>query len=156
MILRNYQSSDCEEVVRLFYNTVHTVNRNDYRDKQLNVWAPVDYDAENLNHSLLNSNTLVAVIKAKIVGFGNIDNAGLLDRLYVDKDFQGVGIATKLCDRLETIAKTEKIRTYVSITAVPFFKNRGYRVARENVVTRQGIELKNLLMVKYLSHESIN
>ena len=30
MLIREYQSSDCKELVELFYNTVHTVNAKDY------------------------------------------------------------------------------------------------------------------------------
>lgn len=38
MLIREYQSSDCKELVELFYNTVHTVNAKDYTKEQLNVW----------------------------------------------------------------------------------------------------------------------
>lgn len=49
--------------------------------------------------------TLVAVEDGCAVGFGDIDsNTGYLDRLYVHKDHQGMGIATALCDRLEASA----------------------------------------------------
>ena len=36
-----------------------------------------------------------------IIGFGDMDNTGYLDRLYVHKDYQGKGVATAICDRLE-------------------------------------------------------
>ncbi len=64
------------------------------------------------------------------------------------KDFQGMGIATALCDRLEM--GHERITTYASITARPFFLKRGYRVVRENRAVRQGIELLNYFMEKTL------
>ena len=37
----------------------------------------------------------------KIIGFGDMDDTGYLDCLYVDKDWQGKGAATMLCDALE-------------------------------------------------------
>lgn len=42
--IRRYRSSDVEEVVRLFRDTVHTVNVADYTAEQLDAWAPSDID----------------------------------------------------------------------------------------------------------------
>lgn len=36
-----------------------------------------------------------------IVGFGDIDDTGYLDRLFVHRDYRGQKIAAVLCDRLE-------------------------------------------------------
>lgn len=59
-------------------------------------------DLDRWNGSLLAHHSLVAVEgRDLIVGFGDIDGTGYLDRLYVHKDRQGLGIATALCDRLE-------------------------------------------------------
>ena len=33
--VRNYRSSDCEKVAELFYETVHTVNAENYTAEQL-------------------------------------------------------------------------------------------------------------------------
>ncbi len=37
--IRKYRTDDLEEIMELFYNTVHTVNRRDYNSRQLNAWA---------------------------------------------------------------------------------------------------------------------
>ncbi len=34
MLVREYQISDCKEITKLFYNTVHTVNAKDYTKEQ--------------------------------------------------------------------------------------------------------------------------
>lgn len=39
MEIRKYKQSDCKELAKLFYHTVHTVNAKDYTEWQLNVWA---------------------------------------------------------------------------------------------------------------------
>lgn len=36
MELREYKSTDCEQMAQLFYNTVHSVNVKDYTEEQLN------------------------------------------------------------------------------------------------------------------------
>ena len=85
----------------------------------------------------------------RIVGFGDIDSTGYLDRLYVRKDRQRRGIASAICGELENAADAAKITTHASITARPFFQKRGYRVVREQQVERGGILLTNYVMEKY-------
>ena len=46
MIIRPYQTADCEALARLFYDTVHTVNAKDYTKAQLDVWATGNVDLE--------------------------------------------------------------------------------------------------------------
>lgn len=147
MILRRYRSSDCKALTELFYNTVHTVNANDYTKEQLNVWATKQIDLKEWDRSLQSHFSIVAVDSGIIVGFGDIDKTGYLDRLFVHSDFQGEGIGTAICDQLE--AKVQgNITTYASITAVPFFEKRGYKVVKEQRVERQGIILTNFVMIK--------
>lgn len=147
MDIRQYQQSDCKELTELFYNTVHTVNSKDYTKEQLNVWATGHVDLEKWNLSLQEHYSIVAVENNVIVGFGDIDKTGYLDRLFVHTDHQGKGIATAICNKLEQFVK-ENITTYASITARPFFEKRGYKVVKEQQVERQGIFLTNYVMVK--------
>lgn len=120
MVIREYISSDCKRLADLFFQTVHTVNAKDYTKEQLNVWATGNVDLSVWNNSFLEHYTLVAVENDVIVGFGDIDNTGYLDRLFVHKDYQRQGIATALCDRLE--AGFDKVITHASITASDYFR----------------------------------
>ena len=52
-----------------------------------------------------------------------------------------------LCDILESCTDGGKI-THASITAMGFFKKRGYRVLKEQKVQRSGIYLTNYVMEK--------
>ena len=101
MIIRKYQSLDCKELTELFYHTVHTVNAKDYTKEQLDVWATGQVDLIQWDQSLKEHYSIVAVEKERIVGFGDIDETGYLDRLYVHADYQGRGIATAICNQLE-------------------------------------------------------
>ena len=92
----------------------------------------------------------VAVYKDDVVGFGDIDKTGYLDRLYVRWDCQGMGIATALCDILESCTDGGKI-THASITARPFFEKRGYKVLKQIKAVRKGIALTAFIMENRLS-----
>ena len=95
--------------------------------------------------------TIVAINDEIIVGFGDIDKTGYLDRLFVHKDYQKQGIASIMCNELEQSVKGNKITTHASITAKPFFEQRGYKVIREQQVIRNGISLTNYVMTKSIN-----
>lgn len=147
MIIRQYQPSDCKKLAELFYHTVHTINAKDYTKEQLNAWATGNVDLEKWNQSFQEHNSVVAVEDGVLVGFGDIDETGYLDRLYVHKNYQGKGIATAICDKLEQTVQGTVV-THASITAKPFFEKRGYKVVREQQVERQGVLLANYVMEK--------
>lgn len=146
MILRDYTPNDCKTLAELFFNTVHIINAKDYSEEQLNAWANGRIDLEQWNRSFLSHYTVVAEIDGTVVGFGDIDNTGYLDRLFVHADFQHQGIATAICDKLEQASHAEKIVTHASITAKGFFEKRGYKIVAKQQVERQGILLTNYVM----------
>lgn len=150
MLLRQYQPSDCKTLFALFYHTIHTVNAKDYSQEQVNAWADRNIDLKIWNDSFLSHYTVVAEINDVIVGFGDIDQTGCLDRLFVHPDYQRQGIATALCDDLEQSVNVPKIITHASITARVFFKKRGYTVIKEQQVQRHHVFLTNYVMERIL------
>ena len=135
-------------MAELFYQTVHSVNAQDYTREQLDAWATGEVDSQAWDKSFRAHRTIVATESGKIVGFGDMDETGYLDRLYVHKDYQGQGVASAICDELERFAAGKTITTHASITAKPFFLHRGYRVVRKQEVIRRGVVLTNFVMEK--------
>ena len=148
MKLRRYMESDCPELARLFYETVHSVCVGDYTEEQVQAWASGDVDLERWNRKYLESYTAVCEEKDTIIGFGNITDTGYLDMLFVHRDHQGKGIASAICSALEESCRAERITVNASITAKPFFERRGYRVVREQQIERKGVILTNFAMEK--------
>ena len=146
MNIRPYHPSDVSGMAALFHDTVHTVNARHYTQKQLFAWATGQVDLAAWNVSFLAHYTLVAVEDGHLVGFGDIDENGYLDRLYVHKDFQRRGIATALCDALEAMVRGRTLITHASITARPFFERRGYKMVKAQQVERGGVVLPNYCM----------
>lgn len=151
--IRRYRSGDCEELAALFYETVHSVNAKDYSKEQLDAWADGKPDRKAWDDSFLKHMTLVAEKDGRIAGFADMDRGGYLDRLFVHKDYQGRGIASRLCAELEQASEAELFTSDVSITARPFFEGRGYRVVEEQHVVRHGVELTNYRMEKKQSND---
>lgn len=156
MILRKYRSNDCPEMLKLFYDTVHEINKKDYSSEQLDAWTSgIIFD--KWDKSFLSNNTIVAEKNGIIAGFGDMDNNGYLDRLYVNKDYQNMGVGSAIINELEKTAVSNGVfcfTTYSSITAKPFFIKHDYRVLKENTVLKNGIEMRNYFMEKYYSERA--
>ena len=148
MQLREYIPSDCAQLAELFHQTVHSVNAKDYTQEQLDAWATGEVDFQAWDESFRTHRTIVATENGAIVGFGDMDETGYLDRLYVHKDYQGQGIASAICDELERFAAGKTFATHASITAKLFFQHRGYHVVRKQEVIRHGVALTNFVMEK--------
>lgn len=148
MTLREYTSDDCGSLAKLFYETVHSINARDYTPEQLAAWATGQVDLAQWDASFRIHQTVVAEMDGKIVGFGDMDDTGYLDRLYVHKDYQRKGIASAICTELEGRVGASAFTTHASVTAVPFFTGRGYRIIREQQVIRRGVSLTNFVMEK--------
>jgi putative acetyltransferase len=154
--IRSFHASDIDEIVTLFFDTVHTINRRDYSQEQLDAWAPAEEMKQRVTswaESMSLNTTYVAVVEDIIVGFSDMTDGGHLYRLFVHKDYQGLGIASALVEKLEAEAVRRgltELDTDASITARPFFERRGYRVVSSQEAVRQGITLRNYKMMKAL------
>ena len=90
--------------------------------EQTDAWATGNLDLAVWDRSFQEHYTVVALDGKIIIGFGDIDKNGYLDRLFVHAEYQGQGIASALCGRLEQAVRGE-ITTHASITAKPFLKS---------------------------------
>ena len=86
----------------------------------------------------------------RIVGFGDL-TGDYLDRLYVDRRYQRLGIGTAIADALEQAALdtgVPALEVHASRPARPFFEKRGYQLVRPQHVTRRGETLLNYILRK--------
>jgi putative acetyltransferase len=151
--IRDYEAGDAPEIVRLFFETVRSVNRANYSNEQLEAWAPGVPDPEEWHTRMAGRRTLVAEEGGEVVGFAELEYDGRLDMLYVRKDAVGRGVGRRLYEAVEREARGQGlgwIFTEASITARPFFEQQGFRVVREQMVSRRGVSMTNFVMEKEL------
>jgi putative acetyltransferase len=154
MRVRTYKIGDTEEIMKLFYDTVHEVNTRDYTKEQVDAWAPANMDIEVWNRRLTNKLVYVAENNGKILGFGELEEDGHIDGFYCHKDFQRKGIGTQLLKSIESKANflgIKKLLVEVSITAKSFFESQGFIVVRQQEVECRGQKLINFRMEKIIA-----
>lgn len=151
-IIRTAQHSDSIELRDLYMNTVLTVNRRDYSQAEVEDWASCGEDLSKIEEMIKTHYFIVAVnYQSQIIGFSSITPQGYLHSMFVHKDFQGIGVATKLLEEIERYAaekRISRITSEVSLTARPFFERKGYVVEVEQKRKANQLSLTNFWMAK--------
>lgn len=153
ILTRQATSNDLEKILRLFKETIETVNAKDYSPEQITVWKNGASKKERWLKKISEQYFLLTEIDKEIAGFGSITHDGYLDFMYVSKNHQRIGVAQKIYTALQEFAKSRQltqITSDVSITAKPFFEKQGFEVIIEQQVSIDGIQLTNYKMRNYL------
>ncbi len=155
MEVRKFRKGEEKELWKLFYNTVHNVNIQDYDKTQIASWAPDDLDINVAIQKFREIDPFVAIQEGKIVGYADIQADGYIDHFYCHHEFQGQGVGSALFTALEEEARANGILemfSNVSITARPFFEDMGFSVEKEQVLQMRDQQLKNYRMVHRDGH----
>ncbi|MDM5155910.1 GNAT family N-acetyltransferase [Bacillus sp. DX1.1] len=151
VLVRRFNKNDLDQVLQLFYDTVHTINAKDYNQKQLDAWAPKGLDRTKWLNSLEKNICYVAEFEGKIISFGDYNDEAYIDRLFTHKNYQGWGVASQILQMLEkeaTQLEQQEIYTEASITARPFFEKKGYMCIEEQNKKHNGQIFINYIMKK--------
>lgn len=131
MLIRHYHPADVEQVVFLFYTTIHTINRCDYTPEQVNAWAPTIPDKAAWQARYSDRIAFVADDNGKIAGFAELEPKGHIDCFYCHHLYQRRGVGRQLCQRLEQEANSlglKRLFVEASITAQPFLSEWGFKL----------------------------
>ncbi|WP_416350930.1 GNAT family N-acetyltransferase [Rivularia sp. UHCC 0363] len=157
MKIRLFNKQDAEQIARLFHQTVREVNISNYSVNQVKAWAPDDIYFRDWINVCSQKFTYVADNNGIIAGFGELEPNGHIDCFYCHKDYQRMGVGSKIYQAIEAKAYELEIhRLYVeaSITAKPFFQRMGFSVIKEQQVECRGENFINYVMEKYLTASS--
>lgn len=153
--IRDYQPVDTQYIASLFVDTIRNINIRDYAPEQINAWiyGVENWDLTRWQRSFLNKMVFVAEENTQIIGFGELENNGHIDRFYVHKDYIGQGVGSQIYRAIEAKAIAlgiEKLCVEASLTAKSFFEKIGFHLVRKQTVVRNEVELINFVMIKDL------
>lgn len=147
--LRRYRRGDAAALAEVFEAAVRGTACRDYSPAQIDAWASVATTMYDWDKWFSRLYTVVAEQDGRLVGYGNINETGYLDHLFVHPKAAGQGIASAICARLEGWAAgrgIERLTVHASITARPFFEKRGWRVIQEQQVMLRMQTFTNFVM----------
>ena len=151
--IRQATVEDLPEITALFRDTIREVNSKDYSEKQIEIWSEGANDLDKWKDRINKMYFLVAESNNAIVGFAYLKNGNYFDGLFIHKDYQRLGIASKLLRIIESQVMMEgfdEIRSDVSISALPFFENRYFEVINKQKKVIKGQIFENFLVSKNL------
>ncbi|MBQ8189258.1 MAG: GNAT family N-acetyltransferase [Lachnospiraceae bacterium] len=125
-VIRKFQDFDLKKVMRLWYEgnlEAHDFIDREYWDRNLSYVKRVIPEVE----------VYVYEINGQVVGFVGIDE-GYIAGLFVDKEFRGCGVGTKLMDYVKERYDFFTLHVFENnYGAVTFYENRGLLKKEESV-----------------------
>lgn len=153
LIVRPYRGEDARALTDIFYDTIHHVGLLHYSQAEVNAWAPLPKEYERWKLRLAQWPPLVAELDGTVVSFITLTSSGHIEWTYTHRDYQRLGIASRLYRQLEQEARRQgmgQLTVDASRFACPFFEKMGFAVAHENETIRAGEKLQNWRMNKAL------
>lgn len=154
MRIREFIITDTEEIMQLFYDTIHQINIRDYTQEQVDAWAPKHMDVQTWIKRMQDRMTYVAEENGKIIGFAELERNGHIGCFYCHADHQNMGVGKALFNQIQFTAENlglQKLFVEVSITAKTFFERMGFSAIATEEVELRGVKLFANVMEKRLS-----
>lgn len=134
IIVKHYQEENAEEIINLIIRNLREVNVKDYGEKSIAEQAAI-YNVDWLKSRAGYAHEYVFWNGNTIVGIGGISSfwgsltESILLNIFVLPEFHGQGIGSYIVDTLERdelFLRAERIEIPASITAVEFYRKKGY------------------------------
>lgn len=153
LVTRRVKRTDIPQISRLYYETVHRVNAQDYTAEQIRAWAPRVYPNTFWQQRFRRYSVFVVEEEGVVVGFAELARTGAIDCFYVHHARQHRGLGAALMVRIEREARSRgnaRLHADVSITAELFFRRMGFRVVRRESKIYRNRAFKQAVMEKWL------
>ena len=152
--MRLLTKQDIPQMRALLRSTVLTVNSKDYTHEEVEDWASCGDSVEHWKE-LLAKNDYIGIFdgQGNIIGFSSMNSEGHLHSMFVHKDWQHQGMASRMLAEVENMAReygVPKIVVEASITARPFFEKHGYTAVKAQKAKANRLYLTNYVMEKTL------
>lgn len=153
-MIRDAVAGDYAALGQIFYDAVHIGAAEHYSVVERAAWMPEVPTADGLRTRMEGTLVFVADRDEIIEGFMSLTTDGVVDMAYVRPDLRGRGVAFALYRVIEDAAKTrglDRLKTFASHLAKPFFLRQGWHVMRPNRIERRGVSLHNWVMEKEIA-----
>lgn len=153
-VIRRFRSGEEGDLLALFQQSIRQLASRDYSAEQIEAWVLGEPDQSfvaNWTQRIQRNRPFVIECDSELAGFADLQPSGLIDQFFISPFFEQRGLGSALMRHLVDEATSIGIaRLYadVSLTAQPLFTRHGFVVVREQWPMRNGVVLRNALMVR--------
>lgn len=153
MRIRPYRPDDAAAVSALYFESVHGLGALRYTPEQVRAWCPRAPDPAVTDARARDGRlTLVAEDEAgRVAGFGDVNAAGHIDRLYRRPGPELAGVGQVLLEALMDHAAAhgaDRLSVEASEMARGLFERHGFSVVERRDFERNGVMVHHYAMVR--------
>jgi len=154
----NYQISratdtDLPLMQRLFYQTVTTYGSKIFSKEEIKVFSRLALNKDHWKQKFVNDYVYNAKLNGEVIGSFSFNKSGFIEYIFVHQNYQGRGIAKKLYETLERVAKEDDVRiltTRINSITKGFFENYNFEIIKNIEQVVGGEEIVRYSGVKKL------
>ena len=149
--VRRALPADAEAVTGLIERAIRISTAGAYPADAVEAWA-TGRTAEAVRAMIEVTDGFVATLGEAVVGWANLDGDEV-DQLYVDPDAGGQGVARRLYETIEALARAnrlDQLTSVASLRAEPAFHHFGFREVDTDQVAFNGRTFTVVRMAKHL------
>lgn len=156
MEIRRFRDSDAPALATIFFASVREIGGRHYTADQVAAWAPGPPDPDVFIRRAGDGRTFLVVIgeEGRPIAYGDLEADGHIDHLYCSPEAAGRGVARRLYEALERVARSAGIAVLLVEASEPakrFFQKQGFEPVGRNEFRLNGVEIHNYRMRKALS-----
>jgi GNAT superfamily N-acetyltransferase len=139
---------------RVRTRAIEAIARSYYGEQDISRWASAAMP-KTFEDVIVSLDVVVAEQLGQVIGWGFLDkNASRVEAVFVDPDFQGSGVGTRILEMIENIARKGGVKSLTlssTLNAVQFYEHRGFERHRQSKYHHpDGFDLDCMVMVKTL------
>ncbi|MDR7069753.1 putative acetyltransferase [Pseudoxanthomonas japonensis] len=154
VFLRRYRPEDAAALTDLYARSVRHYGPRAYNPAQIAAWAAAASVERTASRCSDGRHVLIAQDDGgRILGFGDLEDDGHLELLYVAPEAEGMHVGSLLYAALEAHARQQgmtRLHVEASELARPLFERRGFMLVSRNDLMLGGAAIHNYRMEKTL------
>ncbi|WP_299440216.1 GNAT family N-acetyltransferase [uncultured Aquimarina sp.] len=152
----NYQisratDSDLPLMQRLFYQTVTIYGSKIFTKSEVKIFSRLALDKNHWKQKFVNDFIYNAKLNGEVIGSFTLSKSGEIEYVFVHQNYKGRGIAKKLYETLEQVAKEagiDTLTTNINSNTKGFFEKNGFKIIKtvekvaggEDVISYDGVK----------------
>lgn len=154
--IRPYRDDDAEALAEIIFTAIETIGPHSYTPEQVAIWAARHPGADQFRQRAARGDILLVAADDTDwpVAYAILESDGHLDHLYCHPLHTRRGLANRLLDEAERIARQQgnsRLYTEASELARASFERAGYSVSHRRDFDLDGVPIHNYAMEKPLN-----